>query len=388
MYPAELIENAEQALSKSIMQLMRSKTQTYITCILLRLTKTFTNETEVARVNQLEIQLNPEFFLGLNDAQKRFLLVHEAWHVPFMDMLRAEGKDPKQWNIACDHYNNLMIDGQKDPLLQYIPGGCKDPKYTNWEKEDIYQDIQQGKSQDPENNPLADDLCKSDGEALMTPKEKETLAKQISSMVQQAAMQTKMMGAKVPEVIQEYLDKLYNPRLPWEKLLIKYMSTLTYEDYSYQRVNKAFFPHGILLPTLCGEGLGKIAIANDTSCSVSDSEFKAYLGALKDIKDRLNPEQIDVVNFTTRIEKSWVIREDEDISKIQFRAQGGTDLQPVFQHFCVAKNKPKVLIVFSDLECAPITQRPDFDVIWICVNNASAHVNFGKLIHITVKQHD
>ena len=193
------------------------------------------------------------------------------------------------------------------------------------------------------------------------------------------------MGGKVPSDVEKYLDNLYNPRLPWEKLLLKYMSSISYEDYSYQRINKSFFPHGIILPTIFGEGLGHIAIANDTSCSVSDEEFKAYLGAIKDIKDRLNPEQIDVVNFTTHIEKTWTIREDEDISKIQFRASGGTDLYPVFDHFNQPKNKPQVLIVFSDLECTPIKKKPDFDVIWICVNNKSAEVNFGKKIHIEVR---
>ena len=162
--------------------------------------------------------------------------------------------------------------------------------------------------------------------------------------------------------------------------------SFSYEDYSYQRINKSFFPHGIILPTIFGEGLGRIAIANDTSCSVSDEEFKAYLGAIKDIKDRLNPEQIDVVTFTTHIEKTWTIREDEDISKIQFRASGGTDLYPVFNHFNQPKNKPQVLIVFSDLECTPIEKKPDFDVIWICVNNKNAHTNFGKKIHIEVRQ--
>ena len=225
---------------------------------------------------------------------------------------------------------------------------------------------------------------KSSGQKL-SKEQVQTLEKQISNIVQQAAMQTKMMGGKVPSDVEQYLDNLYNPRLPWEKLLLKYMSSISYEDYSYQRINKSFFPHGIILPTIFGEGLGRIAIANDTSCSVSDEAFKAYLGAIKDIKDRLNPEQMDVVSFTTHIEKTWTIREDEDISKIQFRASGGTDLYPVFDHFNQPKNKPQVLIVFSDLECTPIKQKPDFDVIWICVNNKNAQTNFGKKIHIEVR---
>ena len=384
----EITDMAEQAMSKAMMQLMRSKNQTYITCVLLSLPRTFTNEIETAGVNGINMVINPEFFLELPESERRFLLVHEAWHIGLMDLIRLGDKNPDVWNQACDHYINLMVDEQKDPLLKFIDIGLKDNKYSGWEKEDIYKDLMQN-PQNQKKNKLSGDLqSNGDGKASkqqLTKEQAQELEKQISNIVQQAAMQTKMVGGKVPSDVEQYLDKLYNPRLPWEKLLLKYMSSISYEDYSYQRINKSFFPHGIILPTIFGEGLGRIAIANDTSCSVSDEEFKAYLGAIKDIKDRLNPEQIDVVTFTTRIEKTWTIREDEDISKIQFRAGGGTDLYPVFHHFNQPKNKPQVLIVFSDLECTPIKQKPDFDVIWICVNNKSAQTNFGKKIHIEVQ---
>ena len=384
----EIMNMAEQAMSKAMMQLMRSKEQAYITCVLLNLPRTFTNEIETAGVNGIQMRINPEFFLELPESERRFLLVHEAWHIVLMDIVRLGTKDHEVWNQACDHYINLMIDEQKDPMLKFIDMGLKDVKYSGWEKEDIYNDLVKN-PHNQKKNKLSGDLQSSGDEDApsnkLTGEQVQELEKQISNIVQQAAMQTKMMGGKVPTAVEQYLDKLYNPRLPWEKLLIKYMSSISYEDYSYQRINKSFFPHGIILPTIFGEGLGRIAIANDTSCSVSDEEFKAYLGAIKDIKDRLNPEQMDVVSFTTHIEKTWTIREDEDISKIQFRASGGTDLYPVFDHFNQPKNKPQVLIVFSDLECTPIKKKPDFDVIWICVNNKSAQTNFGKKIHIEVR---
>ena len=384
----EITDMAEQAMSKAMMQLMRSKDQAYITCVLLNLPRTFTNEVQTAGVNGINMVINPEFFLELPESERRFLLVHEAWHIGLMDIIRTGDKNPEVWNQACDHYINLMVDEQRDPLLKFIDMGLKDSKYSGWEKEDIYKDLMQN-PQNQKKNKLSGDLQgngdgKSSGQKL-SKEQVQVLEKQISNIVQQAAMQTKMMGGKVPSDVEKYLDNLYNPRLPWEKLLLKYMSSISYEDYSYQRINKSFFPHGIILPTIFGEGLGRIAIANDTSCSVSDEEFKVYLGAIKDIKDRLNPEQMDVVNFTTHIEKTWTIREDEDISKIQFRASGGTDLYPVFHHFNQPKNKPQVLIVFSDLECTPIKQKPDFDVIWICVNNKNAQTNFGKKIHIEVR---
>lgn len=384
-------EEVEEALSKAMMQLMRSKQQAYITSVLLSLPRVITHDVPTAGVDGIRILVNPDFFMGLPDNERRFLLVHEAWHIGLMDVVRRGDKDPSVWNEACDHYINIMIDDQKDPQLKFIELGCKNNKYRGWEKEGIYQDLlknPRNRNKSKLSGDLSPDVGGDSGSGSpkqLSPAEQKELEKQISNIVQQAAMRTKMMGGKVPTDVEKYLDKLYNPRLPWEKLLMKYMSGITNEDYSYQRINKSFFPHGIILPTLFGEGLGRIAIANDSSCSVSDEEFKTYLGAIKDIKEKLNPEQIDVVNFTTEIEQQWVIKEDEDISKIQFRASGGTDLYPVFEHFTKQENRPQVLIVFSDLECTPIQNKPPFDVIWICVNNKRAEVKFGKKIDVEVK---
>ena len=146
----EITDMAEQAMSKAMMQLMRSKNQTYITCVLLSLPRTFTNESETAGVNGIQMKINPEFFLGLPESERRFLLVHEAWHIGLFDIIRGKGKDHQVWNIACDHYINLMIDGQKDSALSFIEGGCMNSKYADWEKEDIYQDLLKKSSSEPQ----------------------------------------------------------------------------------------------------------------------------------------------------------------------------------------------------------------------------------------------
>ena len=44
----EITDMAEQAMSKAMMQLMRSKDQAYITCVLLNLPRTFTSEVQTA----------------------------------------------------------------------------------------------------------------------------------------------------------------------------------------------------------------------------------------------------------------------------------------------------------------------------------------------------
>ena len=153
----EVTDMAEQAMSKAMMQLMRSKDQAYITCVLLNLPRTFTSEVQTAGVNGINMVINPEFFLELPESERRFLLVHEAWHIGLMDIIRLGDKNPEVWNQACDHYINLMVDDQKDPLLKFIDMGLKDNKYSGWEKEDIYKDLMQN-PQNQKKNKLSGDL--------------------------------------------------------------------------------------------------------------------------------------------------------------------------------------------------------------------------------------
>lgn len=386
----------KQALSKAMLQLMQSQKQAFIVRLLLSLEKVYTEEVPTAAVNGKTIKVNPTWFESLPPKQRCYLLAHEAWHVATMDMFRRGNKCPDTWNKACDHYINLLLNGERDNTIEFIPGGLADKKYTGWEKEDIYNDLVQngGKpNQFPDLAPT-DGNGSGDGDAEGDPSDgggsktqgsMGTMAAEVSSLVQQAAMYTRMQGAEVPKCIQEYLDELYAPRLPWEQLLANYVVKATdCEDYSYAVPNKAMLPHGILLPSLQGEQVAHIAIANDTSSSVCDEDYQTYLAAIKDIKFRTNPQKMSVVSFTTCIEQEWEVNEDEDISKIKFRGWGGTDLHPVFNHFMQPKNKPSLLIVFSDLECSHITEQPPFEVIWVCVNNPHAKVNFGKLIHIKV----
>lgn len=382
---------AKQALSKAILQLMQSQKQAFIVRLLLSLEKHLTEDISTACINSKIIMVNPVFFEKLPPKQRCFLLCHEAWHVALMDQFRRGTKCPDKWNQACDHYINLMLIGEGDPALEMIPGGLADKKYKGWEKEDIYNDLVKNGGQP---NPMPDlvasggsgDEDGDDSEGKGAGNQSASAEVEVSGLVQQAAVYTRMQGNEVPPSIQEYLDSLYAPRLPWEQLLANYVvKAVDKEDYTYAIPNKAMMPHGIILPTLQGDQVNHIAIANDTSGSVSDEEYQTYLAAIKDIKFRTNPKRMSVVSFTTRIEQSWEVEEEEDISKIQFRGYGGTCLRPVFDHFMQPKNLPQVLIVFSDLECSPIAEKPPFEVIWIVVNNPHAKVNFGKAIHVKVE---
>jgi hypothetical protein len=98
----------------------------------------FTKDIETAAVNDKhELFVNPDFFLRLSVKQRIFVLAHEAYHLIFRDIIRAEGQGLEReeewelWNIVADSVNNHMlvdalrltateIDGLKPVLLSNI----------------------------------------------------------------------------------------------------------------------------------------------------------------------------------------------------------------------------------------------------------------------------
>lgn len=415
----EFLEQCEAEVSKTLMQLMRQSHNSFIVNVLLNIDKQFTSEVEAMELHGDKIKINPQFFMEQSKEERKYDLLREAWHIPFFDELRGQTKEDKEvWSAAANHYNNLMLKADTQNTKVEVPDWATcDSRFKGKEKDDIYQILYQEKQQQQSssngsgggngssganpNDPLANDIGhdgsgdpqQGDGnqsgkgqtpQSGMTQEQMEQMQRKLENIVQQSAMQAKMAGGHVPSSVEEYLDDLYNPKLRWEQLLAKYMTSYSSDDYSYQKINKSLFPHGIIMPTLFSEGLGKIAIANDESCSVSDEEFKTYLGAIQDIKTRMNPEQIDVVAFTTQITKVWQVEQDDDISKIKFRGNGGTHIPVVFDHFNRPENRPQVLIIFSDMESALPTQKPPYDVIWISVNNSRFKAPFGRSIYVNV----
>jgi len=69
--------------------------------------------------------------------------------------------------------------------------------------------------------------------------------------------------------------------------------------------------------------------------------------------------------------------------RIDFRGRGGTAIDPVMEWG--QKNKPDVLVVFTDGYFRPASFDPGVPVIWIIHDNPKWTAPFGKVIHYTIK---
>ena len=74
------------------------------------------------------------------------LLAHEVMHVANEHCLRREGRNPRDWNIACDHAinNDLMDAGYELP-----EGGMSDRRFRGWASEEVFEVTKRAQSEKP-----------------------------------------------------------------------------------------------------------------------------------------------------------------------------------------------------------------------------------------------
>lgn len=362
-----------KAMNKAKIQLMSRPDTAFYTTIFFSLKLAWDTEqrmTKTACTDGKTVWFNPDFFMSLNKEEQLFLIVHETLHVAYLHMCRKGTKSMRRWNHATDYVINLQLveRGYKMP----VPG-LLNKDFRGLSAEEVYDRI-------PEPPEDADtDLIEPEGDL----KQNE---EHIQDILIRAQVQSKMSGdaaGTIPGEVEIYLNKLLNPKLPWQSILRKYLNSTNKSDYSFHRPNRRFFPDHIL-PSLYGQGLGELAVAVDTSGSVSDAEFLRFISETAGIIRNMKPEKIQVVQFDTCLKSVDEATSLSELSHIKFTGRGGTCIEPVLEW--AKTRKPKVLLVFTDgffnWHHIPKQLPP---TVWLIHNNPGFTAPFGKVIHYEVE---
>lgn len=347
-----------------------------------------------------EIHLNPDYFCTLTHEQQATVLAHEVYHYALMHDLRRGQRDPELYQKAADQVvNNLLADGGFDlPINIEV-----DSKYAKYSTETVYNmmedDVKNNSDEDGNGNSnggggsgngsgggLSNDLNpnqQSDQDAINKAQASITKADAAEELANGSSMSAGNSGS----VFETLFKEIKEGKLNWITILQEYMDELTQGEQSWARLNRRWLPYDIYAPDIVSENhIEKVALAFDVSGSVTQDEIKAFLNEMKLIKNQLDPETMDVVTFNHQIVDIFTIAKEDNFDEVKMNIDGGTNLHPVFRHYMKQENQPKFLIVFSDLYCEPITQPTPFETIWVCINNAEAKTNFGKLIHVTSEE--
>ena len=364
----------QKALDKAKINLMSRPDSVFFATLCFSLKHSFSNEIPTACTDGKQVLYNPEFFMRLNAEEQVFLLLHETLHVAYMHMLRLKALpegDHRKWNIAGDHVINLQLIERKYRMPSM---GLADPKYKGLSTEEVYKLLP--------DDPSAP--CDMDLVMPSDPAAAEEAAAQIQDALVRATLQSKMSEDRpgtIPGELEIFLNKLLNPKLPWQRILAKYMRNLAKTDYSFKKPNRRFFPEHHL-PSLYGSQLINLAVAVDTSGSVSDADFLRFISETHSILKMMKPEKITVIQFDTELKSVDEVRNLNDLGQLSFTGRGGTLIQPVLEW--ANEHRPQLLLVFTDGHFRWPTVQTKTDTLWLIHENPGFTAPMGKVIHYEI----
>lgn len=383
------MQDALDALKVSKITLMMQKNTSFYTTILFSLKQALVTTLPTAATDGRNLLINPTFFADLTPNERIGLLAHEVLHVALDHMHRRGDRDPKLWNIAADYVINLFLHNAKYVLPK---GGLLDQQYAGKSTEEVYNLLK--KKSDKE---MQDILSKCspggmNGNDVSYPEDaapgSEVPQEEVTATILRATNQAKMVGqppGSLPGEIEIELQRTLNPPLPWHVILQNYLTDFSKDDYSFRRPNRRFLPD-YYLPMAHSEAIPNIAIAVDTSGSVSAHEFNTFITKIAEIQATMNPKKITVVAFDTKIKNVQELCEGSDpFKELKFIGRGGTAIGPV--HEWAAENKPTLLIIFTDGEF-PIVKpiNKSVPIFWLIHANPKWSCDHGRVVHYDIKK--
>ena len=356
----------------------------FFATLALRLKPISDDSVPTACTNGQFIAFNPKWFLKLREEERVGLIAHEVMHVALMHMLRREERDAVKWNVAGDYViNNALLKSKFIlPHTELI-----DPKYDNMSTEEIYallpEDIKDGTGpgdillldgDDPGGcGAVIDHPSVSDGSAS------GKFEAEIEIAVQQAAEAAKAMG-KLPGHLQTLIEKALAPKVDWKMVLARFLRTNNKSDFTWIKPNRRFISRGLYLPSLHTPALEEIAVAVDTSGSVSEAELEQFTGEITSILHDTNPELIHFLQCDTKVCADTEYTRESLPLKITYEGRGGTRFSPVMKY--LKENHPNIsaLVYLTDLESDDFGDAPHYPVLWI--STASTEAPYGEVIQI------
>ena len=338
-----------------------------------------------------------EFCESLNDAELRFLILHENYHKLYKHMITWQHlykEDGDRANKACDYVINVkLVDDNKDgfaTMTGQLTKGCFDEKYRGWDTARVYKSLPStpeggdGQGGDGIGNCL--DVHDWDGAKELTTQEKNELTRDIDEAIRQGAM----IAGKVGNGADRELTALLKPQIDWRKVLRDFVTdTCKGNDFStWQRPNRRFIASDIYMPTGITERVEGIVVGGDMSGSIGQHEQAVILTEVSSITDTVKPSWLRMLYWDTEVvgdEKYEMHQLDNFVQSTKPVGGGGTDPSCVPEYLTTHKITPQCVIMITDGYVGSWGNW-SHPVLWVIIDNDNAHPPVGKYIH--VKSHD
>lgn len=371
--------------------------QPFFGSIATRLRLVEDKEIRTAATNGRDLIFNPEFTATLNDAQLVFLVGHEVGHCIFDHLTRRGDRDPQLWNMAGDYViNDMLIRNNIGERITQVPI-LWDAKYNEkWTADEVYKDLfdnavkiqitlddhidmdGEGDSQEDENSKDANSKY---GKKL-TEEEKKALRDEMKDAILQAAQSA---GAgNLPNQIKRMIQQFTAPKINWREMVRIQLESMIKNDYTWMRPSRKGWHTGAVLPGMLPSEKLDVAIAIDTSGSITNEMVCDFLGEVKGMLEMFDTYEVDVWCFDTGVwnHKKFMSDQGDDITTYEMGGGGGTDFMVNWAYMREQGLEPKQLIMFTDGEPWGEWGEPNYcDTLFVIHSNPKKVAPFGITTH-------
>lgn len=349
--------------------------------------------TRTAVTNGRDVKYGKSFIEKLNDAQLRFLILHEYYHVLLMQLSMWKHlwkQDARLANVAADFVVNVMLDklagSRADKFIEFIPGGCLDYQYDGMDTGEVFRRLQQQQQQGGgQGEPLDEHDTDGNGDMpALSEAEIEALKQQVDSAIRQVAQVAGKLGANMDRSITDLLQVT----VPWEDQLRDFVKTTAQgNDLStWRRPHRRWLTQGVYMPTRYTEAVKRITIGVDTSGSIDDSQLRRGLTEIKGVCDTVHPEFVDLIYWDYNVaghETYDTSSLDGLVNATKPKGGGGTRVGAMLDYMKAHDIKPDCIIIFTDgyVEAGWGGNDWPAPVLW-CVSTKGIVAPHGKTLYV------
>ena len=404
----------EQRLSKAVVDIMPRIPE--IAGLLMIGERVVTDDPSVptACTNGRDEWYGRMFVASLNDAELRFVIIHEVFHKMYRHLVtwaHLWAICSRTANISMDYDINgkIMDEYGQDGWVKMPAGGCYNPKYKGWGTAKIFWDIYnskaandqpqdgrgkpqdggqgqggQGDGQPQDGHPEGFDSHDWDGAKDMTAEEQKDIQREVDEAIRQGSLVAGKMGSGGSRS----LDELLQPKVDWREVLREFIqTTCAGSDYStWKRPNRRYIGAGIYMPSGISEKVECIAEHNDMSGSIGKREQQIMISELVGICEAVKPDELHVSYWDTEVCGYEKYTQDElqnVASQTEPKGGGGTDVRCVPAYLREHNIKPQASIVFTDGYLYSGWGDWDHPVLWVIVDNKRAKPDHGVTVHVS-----
>lgn len=351
-----MIKTAEERITQSRVRLLLTKPFFGQLAVRLKI-EDASDYLPTAATDGRRFMFNRDFVNSLEDEQLDFLVGHEVLHCVFDHMQARGDRKPQLYNAAADYNINMTLVEQnigKAITEDKLEGGkiCLDWKYQGWNSYEIYDDLlknqKEAKGMDVHMDEMSDEEKDKAGAGAgeeMSEEEKKTLADEIKQATIQAAQAA---GEGVPDAIKRMISELVAPKMDWRDILRTQLESSLKNDFTFMRPSKR--SGEVLFPGMNKDEELNIAVALDTSGSISQTMLRDFLSEVQGIMDQYQSYKVCIFQFDTEVYDVDEFTSDDGrtMDEYQLKGGGGTDFEVVFNYMEQNGIEPDQLVMFTD----------------------------------------